>query len=183
MPQMGWGTKIAHLEHHLIAGAFLARWEKILDRPADHLHDQILVGYRGQQTGADTSPVAKNGVAVRNRSHLFKEVANVNDADSIVPQTPDKRKELGYIFALQAAGWFVHQDYVGARGDGPAYLDHLLRRDGQVSDAATRTYFRMIKTLEYFEGSAPHCFAIEPAPTRRLQAHENVLSYSQMRRQ
>jgi len=124
--------------------------------------------------------VAKHRVAVRDLAHLFQKVADVNDADPVTAQAPDQSKQMRDIITLKTARGLVHQDDVSLRGERAADLNHLPGCDREVSDATVRAYVRVMKIFEDCEGLAPCCFAIEPAPTRRLETPENVLHHGQV---
>src|SRR5258707_15625070 len=98
----------------------------------------------------------------------------MNDGDSFMTQAPDERKEVSDAIPLEAAGRFVHQNDIGSRRDRATYLNHLPRSDRQFSDATIRTYFRVMKTLEHFQGLGTRGFPIEPNPPRRVRAPPNV---------
>src|SRR5207245_7253077 len=124
--------------------------KKILHLAPYHFRDQLLVSDRGQRTCHHTLAVAEHGEAVGDLAHLFEKMTDVDDADAFSLQPSDERKKPLDIFALQAAGWLVHEDDARARGDAAANLDDLPRRQGQIRYRGLRANLRMMKSLQDF---------------------------------
>jgi len=163
----GWSNftafEVSHFEHRLAGSGLISKRKEILDGPSYHLSYQLTVSHRLEPPGGNALSISQHGEAVGNLADLFKEVAYVDDANTLIAQPSDQSKEPLHVFALKAAGRFVHENDAGSSRDGPANLDHLLGRERKVTHAAIRPNFGMLKTVEDFKCLYPASLAIEPS--------------------
>ena len=105
----------------------------------------------GERAVGDAAPVAEHGEHVGDGAHLLEEVADVDDPDALAAEPPDQREQVLDVVALEAAGRLVHEHDAGARGDGPADLDHLLRGNRQRADRPVRPQLGVREAAEDVE--------------------------------
>ena len=116
------------LKVRAVSGEFCWHGEQLLDGATDHLRDQLIVSHIRHRPGGDAAPVAQDCEAVGDLPHFFKKMRDVNESRARCLQSVDEHKEAINVFALQAAGWLVHQDDAGTSGDGATNFDDLAGR-------------------------------------------------------
>src|SRR6185369_17749095 len=103
--------EISDVENRFVDRVFVfAFGEKILLRASDHLRDQFIVAGARDVAGSDAASVAQDSEAIGDLAHLFEEVTDVNDGDAFGTEAANQLEEISDVVALQAAGWFIHQD-------------------------------------------------------------------------
>ncbi len=143
------------VDEHLLARRRGALGEQRVDRPADHLRDQRLVGHLGEGAGGHAAAVAEHGEPIGDLAHFLEEMADVDDGHAARLQLADEREEPRHVLARQAAGRLVHQDDGRPRRHRPQDLDDLAGGDRQRPDDPIGGQVRMREALEQSRRLAP----------------------------
>src|SRR6185503_12650076 len=109
--------QVAHVEHDVAGWALVTLRKQLVDRSTNNVRYQRLVARPAERAIGHAASVAEHGEDIGDGTHLFKEVADVDEPDAFTAEPPDEREQVLDVVALQAAGRLVHQHDPRVRGD------------------------------------------------------------------
>ncbi len=143
--------------------------------PSDHELDDVLEPRPLHPPRADAPTVAEDREPVGHALDLLEEVADVDDADTLVLEPPDDLEEPLAVFEGERARRLVHDEDARLVEQGPGDLDDLLGPDAQQADGDVERDLGVADELEGLADLPPHGLAVEPARRVDLAAEHDVL--------
>src|SRR5437867_4067806 len=107
-------------------------------------------------------------------------MADVDNGDAAIAQLMDQPKQSLDIGALQAARRLIHQDDACVAGERAADLDNLLIGKRKIAGPHTRIDLAASELFQEFCSAIEELLLLQPAVTRRLRSHEDVLCNRKM---
>src|ERR1700682_2165359 len=107
----------------------------------------MVVRRAAEAASVDALPVTEHGIRVSYLANLLKEMADIDDGDSLALQPTNQLKKPDQVRRRQTAGWLIHQDDFGAPSDRAADFYDLARCKGQGAQPPIGIDFRMLKVL------------------------------------
>ena len=128
------GREVLHLKDHL-ARHVLARRVEVGQLAAHHVGDDFIGRQILRIPGADVLAIAHDGDLVGDAQNLVHLVADVDDADALIPQIPNDAEQGLHLALGQRAGGLIQNQHlaVGRHRLGDFHQLHL--RDAQAAQA------------------------------------------------
>ena len=156
--------------------------EDLVDDPAGHQLDELLIARFLDGDGVDVHPVAQHGDAVADPLDLVHPVGDVDDADAIGLDLLDQPEQPVGLAFRERRGRLVEDHDIGLGAEGLGDLHHLLLGAGEVHHLVPgpEREAQAVQRLARLPGERR---LVEEWPARQLIAEEQVLLDRELRHQ
>ena len=125
--------QVLHVQDHVALAPAGLFGILLVQRPADHVGDQLLLGDVVLVPGDDVLAVPDDRDPVGEVHDLVEMVGDVHHGDVLLRELVDHPEQGVRLRLGEGRGGLVHDDEPGIPGQGPSDLQHLLLAHGQVA--------------------------------------------------